>query len=795
MQKITYSEIIKYALKKNNTIKTRLSSALLMVVLIANLQAFSQQEKSVNVLPFNKVIASNASVSSGFFKVYHQNNEYYFEIPDSMLGRDIVVVNRIAKAVAESSSLAGDQLGEQKIIRFDKTTKNKIILYTPSYKIIPKDTSSAIYPAISKSNLPPIITTFDVKAYSQNLHGSVIDVTSFITNNELFGGADSLITSINAFSGNIEIQALKSNSSEVNTSLLLLPKVPMQVRYFDDRVGYFNTNATNFEVNGINEVKLIKRRRLEPKAEDWDKYIRGELVEPQKPIVFYIDPATPQKWIPYLIQGVNDWQPVLERAGFKNAICGKVAPTLLEDSTWSLEDAAHSAIIYKASKTGDVNAPNIYDPRSGELLESHVNWQHGIMKVIHDSYFIQAAVNDPKARHMNFDDELMGQLIRVIISHEIGHTLGLLHNMGASSTVPVEKLRDKAYVEAHGHTPSIMDYSRFNYVAQPEDGITGKDLFPKIGEYDNWAIEWGYRLFPQFKTASEEQNYLMQWTSEKLKNPSLLYLNGDDSNQNDPRAQMEDLGDNAMKAGAYGIKNLQKLVPNLIEWTKEPSRNFADLTNMYHEIIGYAPNGRPYGQYVNYIEHVLKNIGGIYITPRIVGDTAAIYQYVPKLKQKEAVAFLNEQLFATPNWLLNKDILARTGDDPLNVIGNLQRVIFNKLISNNLYLTFKAEATLGDDAYTANELLNDLKSGIWAELLNNKPITIYRRNLQKTYVFFLAGVLGNSQYSSDLSCVVRAHLEMLRKNIASAIPKTLNESSKVHLNEVARRIDKALKIN
>lgn len=766
-----------------------------MVVLIANLQAFSQQEKSVNVLPFNKVIASNASVSSGFFKVYHQNNEYYFEIPDSMLGRDIVVVNRIAKAVAESSSLAGDQLGEQKIIRFDKTTKNKIILYTPSYKIIPKDTSSAIYPAISKSNLPPIITTFDVKAYSQNLHGSVIDVTSFITNNELFGGADSLITSINAFSGNIEIQALKSNSSEVNTSLLLLPKVPMQVRYFDDRVGYFNTNATNFEVNGINEVKLIKRRRLEPKAEDWDKYIRGELVEPQKPIVFYIDPATPQKWIPYLIQGVNDWQPVLERAGFKNAICGKVAPTLLEDSTWSLEDAAHSAIIYKASKTGDVNAPNIYDPRSGELLESHVNWQHGIMKVIHDSYFIQAAVNDPKARHMNFDDELMGQLIRVIISHEIGHTLGLLHNMGASSTVPVEKLRDKAYVEAHGHTPSIMDYSRFNYVAQPEDGITGKDLFPKIGEYDNWAIEWGYRLFPQFKTASEEQNYLMQWTSEKLKNPSLLYLNGDDSNQNDPRAQMEDLGDNAMKAGAYGIKNLQKLVPNLIEWTKEPSRNFADLTNMYHEIIGYAPNGRPYGQYVNYIEHVLKNIGGIYITPRIVGDTAAIYQYVPKLKQKEAVAFLNEQLFATPNWLLNKDILARTGDDPLNVIGNLQRVIFNKLISNNLYLTFKAEATLGDDAYTANELLNDLKSGIWAELLNNKPITIYRRNLQKTYVFFLAGVLGNSQYSSDLSCVVRAHLEMLRKNIASAIPKTLNESSKVHLNEVARRIDKALKIN
>ncbi|WP_222621795.1 zinc-dependent metalloprotease [Pedobacter fastidiosus] len=765
-----------------------------MIFLITTLPASAQQEKLAGQLvSFNKLISSGAKISRGFFTTYHQNDKFYFEIPDSMLGRDIVVVNRVVKAVAETI-VTGDQLNDQKVIRFDKSVKNKLILYAPSYKSVPKDTSSGIYSAISRSNLPAIITTFDVKAYTQNLHGSVIDVTAFITNNELFGGADSLITSVKAFSDNIEIQALKTNSSEVNTSLLLLPKVPMQARYFDDRIGYFNTSAINFEVNGINEVKLIRRRRLEPKAEDWDKYKHGELVEPKKPIVFYIDPATPKKWIPYLIQGVNDWQPVLEKAGFKNAIFGKIAPTPLEDSTWSLQDAAHSAIVYKPS-TGDVNAPNIYDPRSGELLESHINWAHGIMKVIHDTYFIQAAVNDPKARHMNFDDELMGQLIRVIISHEIGHTLGLLHNMGASSTVPVEKLRDKVYVEEHGHTPSIMDYSRFNYVAQPEDGITGKDLFPRIGDYDQWAIEWGYRLFPQFKTPAEEQNYLAEWASEKLKNPSLIYLKGDDSNENDPRAQKEDLGDNAMKAGEYGIKNLQRLVPNLINWTKEPNKNFTDLTNMYHEIIGYTPNGNPFGQYVNYIEHVLKNIGGIYNTPRVANDTIAVYQYVPKMKQKEAVAFLNKYLFATPYWLLDKDVLARTGDNPLLIVGTLQNVMFNKLINTKLDLTFRAEASLGDEAYTANELLNDLKLGIWSELINNKPITIYRRSLQKTYIYFLTSMLGNPQYSKDLSCIARENLEILRKDISIAIPKTTNQSSKAHLNEVARRIDKALKIN
>ncbi|PWS30511.1 zinc-dependent metalloprotease [Pedobacter paludis] len=796
MQKITYSEIIKYALKKNNTIKTRLSSALLMVVLLANLQTLGQQEKSANVMPFNKVIAPNATVSNGFFKVYHQNKEYYFEIPDSMLGREMVLVNRIVKTYANSSTFAGDQLAPQQVIRFNKTKDNKIVLYNPSYTINPADSTSQIFASLSKSNLMPVKATFDIKALGKELHSSLIDVTDFIIKSDLFSEEASSLTSINAFRDNIEISALRkggSGDTEVNTSILLLPEKPMQPRYFDERIGYFNTSSLIYDENGTKEIKLIKRRRLEPKAEDWEKYLKGELVEPKQPIVFYIDPSTPKKWIPYLMDGVKDWQPVLEKAGFKNAIYARLAPTKEEDSSWRLEDAAHSAIIYKASAIGEANAPNIYDPRSGEILESHINWHHGIMKLIHDTYFIQASANDPKARTTHYDDELMGQLIRIILSHEIGHTLGLLHNMGASSTVPVEKLRDKKWIEAHGHTPSLMDYSRFNYVAQPEDGITGKDLFPRIGDYDKWAIEWGYRLLPQFKTAPEEQVYLTQLTTERLKNPSLLYLNGDDSNENDPRAQMEDLGDNAMKAGEYGIANLKRVVPNLIEWTKEPGQGYANLSMMYHEIIGYTPNGAPYGQYSNYIGHVLKNIGGIYKTPRIAGDSAAILQYVPKSIQKQAVLFLNKQLFETPYWLLNKEVLSRTADNPLSVIGNIQKITFNKLVNNNLNLTFRSEAALGDEAYTATELLSDLKNGIWSELITNKPISIYRRNLQKNYIIALNGMLGNSRDASDLSSIVKAHLQVLLGEINLSISRTSNESSKLHLKYVAELIQKTIK--
>jgi hypothetical protein len=285
---------------------------------------------------------------------------------------------------------------------------------------------------------------------------------------------------------------------EINSSLVLLPKTPMQPRYFDPRVGFFAMGYTDYDLNpqGVKSISMVKRWRLEPKEEDMEKYKRGELVEPKKPIIFYIDPATPAKWVPYLIQGVNDWQVAFEKAGFKNAIIAKRAPTKQEDSSWSLDDARNSAIVYKPSSVPNASGPSISDPRSGEIMESHINWYHNVMELLRDWYFIQCSPLDPEARKMVFNDELMGQLIRFVSSHEVGHTIGLRHNHGSSSTVPVENLRNKSWVEANGHTPSIMDYARFNYVAQPEDKISQVGLFPRIGDYDKWAFAWVYKLFP-----------------------------------------------------------------------------------------------------------------------------------------------------------------------------------------------------------------------------------------------------------------------------------------------------------
>jgi hypothetical protein len=795
--------------------------------------------------PYKEVITDKAKTSKGLFTVHKIEEKYYFEISPKLMGRDILVVNRVSKSSMETpksfSGYAGDQIGEN-VIRFEKGPNNKVFLKNISYNVLP-DSSKPMYKNVMNSNIQPIAMAFDVKAIASDSlgGGTVIDITDNITpDNEVFGFASfakssfavggfqsdkSYIVSVKPYPTNIEIKTVKTFSKssggspfgtpspfpstasqatvtlEMNSSLLILPETPMKPRFSDDRVGYFGNSYTDYDANpqGVKKIDMIARWRLEPKPEDMEKYKKGELVEPIKPIVYYIDPTTPKKWVPYLKQGVDDWQIAFEKAGFKNAIMAKDAPTKQQDSTWNLEDARNSAIVYKPSPVENASGPSVTDPRSGEILESHINWYHNVMSLVHDWYMIQTAAVDPRARKMTFDDELMGQLIRFVSSHEVGHTLGLPHNFGSSAFVPVEKLRDKAWVEANGHTPSIMDYARFNYVAQPEDNITAPGLYPRIGEYDKWAIEWGYKFIPEAKTAADEVPILDKWIEAKANDKRYYY--GRQGQPDDPRDQSECIGDNAMKASTYGIKNLQRIVPNLAAWTKEPNEGYEALDKMYNQAVI---------QYRRYIGHVSYNFGGVYETIKKNNQDGPVYEYVSKATQKEAMDFINKQVFTTPTWLINKDIIQKTNTNVAAAIlsaqeGALSRMFRTATMNNML----SAEANIGKEAYTLNDLLTDLKQNVFTELTNRKAIDIYRRNLQKAYVERLGSILNPSTGAigiifsfgpatpsvdtkkGDILSFVKGHAREI-KALADAAIANPDKATKYHLQDLSDRLKKML---
>ena len=736
---------------------------------------------------FAEFITKKAVSQKGVFTVHFQEDKYFFEIPDSLLGHELMAVTRYAKVVAGASKYGGEQANEQTLV-FEKGPGQKIFMRVVTL-ITWADSTQTIAKAVKNSNVDPIVAAFDIKAFGKDSTSSIIEVTDFfkgdnqtvslsssakrIFNLSSLASDRSFIESIKTYPTNIEVRTVKTFSAsgggpsptgglgasnipaaqnagaitlELNTSILLLPKIPMHKRLFDPRVGYFADNYTLYSDNQqkVENQTFTVRYKLEPKPEDMEKYKKGILVEPAKPIIYYIDPATPKKWVPALIEGVNAWNVAFEQAGWKNAIQGKQWPN---DSTMSLEDARFCVIRYFASDIENAYGPQIHDPRSGEILESHIGWYHNILKLQHDWYMIQTGAADPTARKMILDDTLMHKLVKMVATHEVGHTLGLRHNMGSSSKTPVEKLRDKEWLAKNGHTASIMDYARFNYVAQPEDGIAQNELFPKVGAYDKWAIQWGY-TYTGLNDVEADKKLNNKWIVENLtKNPRLWF--GGEGFGADPRAQSEDLSDNAVVASEYGIKNLKRILTDLPNWTKEEADTYQNLSDMYLQLLS---------QFNRYMGHVTKNIGGVNETFKSIEESGDVYTPTPVAMQKAAMNFLQTQLFATPKWLLDNNILNKITNPTSNErIQNIQTNTLKSLLDKGRLLRLTTSYTRFKNAsYSLHDMMEDTRKGLFSELTNQKATDVFRRNLQKTYVTQLGDLINPAAANTSAPSPFRA---------------------------------------
>ena len=778
--------------------------------------AESSTSQKSKLKPYNKVITSEAESDNGLFTTHRVDDKLYFTIPDSLMGKDMLLVSRIAKVPAGYGGgyvNAGSKVNEQ-VIRWSRRgnfVDARVINFENQ-----SDQDSPINKSVEANNFFPILFSAEIKALAKDSTGVVIDATDLFTQDitainavsprlrkqykvKRLDDKRSYIESAHAYPQNIEIKHVMTYDTEepperdqastltflMNQSMILLPEDKMQPRIADERVGWFTLRKYDYDSDALksDDYRILRRWRLVPK--DIEAYKRGELVEPVKPIIYYLDPATPLKWRPYFKQGIEDWNAAFEKAGFKNAIIAKDPPSPEEDPEFSPEDVRYSVIRYVASTTRNAVGPSVSDPRTGEILESDVIWYHNHLRSYRNRFMIEAGAQNPAARTLETPEAEIGEMMRMVIAHEVGHAIGLPHNMKASSAYPTDSLRVASFTQKYGLTPSIMDYARVNYVAQPED--QGVRYIRMMGPYDYYAVNWGYRYIPEAKTAEEEKPMLDQWILEKAGNP---WYEFGSSTGVDPHSQTESLGDDNIKASLYGLANMKKVIPNLIDWTTKDGYGYDDLDEVYGELTRL---------WRGYVYHVITNVGGIYETRKTADQDGVIYEPVPEAIQKEAVTFLNEHAFTTPEWLLDKEILNRIeSDGAIERIQNLQTRALNSLLSvdriNRLVSTVEQE---GADAYSPIELMTDLRKGIFSELYAAQKTDAYRRNLQRAFIDIASEYIKKEKadddevLKSDASALMRGILNQMRRDLNTRKNYSGDTITQYHFEDLIARIDTA----
>ena len=780
------------------------------------------QQREPEIRPFERVITKDAKSDDGVFNVHRLRDRIYYEIPQDKLGREFLWVSQIAKTTLGAGY--GGQSAGNRVVKWERRG-DRIFLRAVSYEVV-ADPTAPIAKAVEAANYNPIVMAFNVEAEREG--NPVIEVTRLFTTDvpefsgrtrvgaRAFDANRSFVERAVSFPENIEVEAthtynnppaeaaaggrggpapggrggaqpLRSGSHSVvmHYSMVLLPEKPMQARLFDDRVGYFSTSKIDYSVDEHRapQRRFITRWRLEKKDPN------AALSEPVKPITYYIDPATPKKWVPYLKAGVESWQSAFEAAGFKNAVIAKEAPTAAEDPDWSPEDARYSVIRWLPSTIENASGPHIHDPRSGEILETDIQFYHNVMNLARNWYFVQVGALDPRAQKLPLPDDLMGKLVQYVAAHEVGHTLGFQHNMKASSMYTLAQVRDAKFVKENGHTPTLMDYSRFNYVAQPEDRIAIEDLIPKIGPYDKWATMWGYKPIPGAASPDAEKKTLDEWAREQDAKPYLRFST-EGSAGSDPGELTEAVGDaDAVAATTLGLKNLERVAGMLMTATTTKSGDpYTDLEEVY---------GRLLGQFSLEMNHVAAIVGGYNSQQKHIGQNGVRFNLIPRARQEAAVKFILDNAFHAPKWALNSEILRRI--EPVGVLDRVEasqsRVLNSLLSSARINRLVEQETLDGAGAYAALDFLADVRKGVFSEVYGPaaQPIDAYRRNLQRAYVETLGNRVNGAQaQSDDVRAFFRGELKQLDSDLSANNRTSPDRATQMHVADLRMMIARAL---